>query len=174
MTAGYRNDPAVPKEIERKFLVADEGWRAFADTGRKLRQAYLAETERVAVRVRIEEGGKAFLTIKSAAPGLAREEFEYPLPSSDAETLFTLRQGSMLEKTRFRVPHGGRTWEIDVYHGDNSGLIVAEVELENEADAVEPPSWLGREVTGERRYYAARLAQSPFKDWPRSARNGER
>ena len=163
----------MPKEIERKFLVADEGWRALADKGRKLRQAYLAETERVAVRVRIEEGGKAVLTVKSAVPGLSREEFEYPLPGSDAGALFRLRQGSVVEKTRFRVPHAGRIWEIDVYRGDNDGLVVAEVELESEADAVELPAWLGREVTGERCYYAARLAQSPFKDWPRSARNGD-
>jgi adenylate cyclase len=163
----------VPKEIERKFLVADEGWRAFADTGRKLRQAYLAETERAAVRVRIEEGGKAFLTIKSAAPGLTREEFEYPIPSIDAEALFRLRQGSIVEKTRFRVPHAGRIWELDVYQDDNAGLVVAEVELASEADAVELPAWLGREVTGERRYFAARLSQSPFRDWPGSARNGD-
>ena len=111
----------MPQEIERKFLVANDGWREGADKGRRLRQAYLATTDRAAVRVRIEEDVEAVLTVKSANPGLTRIEFEYKLPLDDAETLATLRQGSELRKTRFRNRHAGHDWEIDVYAGDNDG-----------------------------------------------------
>jgi adenylate cyclase len=156
----------VAQEIERKFLVADDGWRARADAGRRLRQAYLAETDRAVVRVRIEDGGRGVLTIKTAEPGLSRQEFEYALPLDDAEALIALSQGSVLDKTRFHVAHAGRRWEVDVYDGDNRGLVVAEVELESEAAAVVLPPWAGKEVTGEQRYYASRLAQKPFRSWP--------
>ena len=155
----------MPLEIERKFLVENDGWRGQADAGRRLRQAYLAETDGAVVRVRIEDGARALLTIKSAAPGLSRQEFEYPIPPADAEALSALRQGAALEKTRFRVPHAGRIWEIDVYAGDNQGLVLAEIELDSEADEFEPPPWLGREVTGDARYYASRLSRNPFRSW---------
>lgn len=156
----------MPQEIERKFLVAGEGWRAEAESERRLRQAYLADTGRAAIRVRIEDKACAFLTVKSAAAGMTRQEFEYPLPLADAEALFDLRQGSTVEKTRFHVPYAGRRWEVDVYAGDNAGLVVAEIELESEAAAVELPPWLGREVTGEQRYYASALARHPVRSWP--------
>jgi adenylate cyclase len=155
----------VAHEIERKFLVADPAWRARADAGRRLRQAYLAATDKAAVRVRITDGRDAVLTIKSADPGLCREEYEYCVPLADAEMLTALRQGSVVDKTRFRVPYGGRRWEVDVYHGENAGLVLAEIEIESETAAVELPPWLGREVTGEARYYAARLAQNPYRHW---------
>jgi adenylate cyclase len=154
----------MPREIERKFLVANDGWRAHADAGRRLRQAYLADTGRAVVRARLEGAG-AVLTIKSAAPGRTRHEFEYPVPVADAEALIELRQGSVLEKIRFHVQHAGRRWEVDVYEGDNTGLTIAEIELESEAAAVELPAWIGREVTGERRFYASALAERPFNSW---------
>jgi adenylate cyclase len=160
----------VSKEIERKFLVTGDGWRAEADAGRRLRQAYLAETGRVVVRVRIEENDRAQLTIKSAEPGLSRQEFEYTIPLADAEALLELRAGSVLDKRRFRVPHAGRTWEVDVYAGENAGLTIAEIELESEAADVALPFWADREVTGEARYYAARLATRPFCAWSRAER----
>jgi adenylate cyclase len=160
----------VPQEIERKFLVANDGWRAAADPGRRLRQAYLADTGKAAIRVRVEDGRTAYLTIKSAEPGLSRLELEYPVPVEDADALSTLRQGSILDKRRFRVPHAGRTWEVDVYSGDNEGLVVAEIELASETEAVDLPPWLGREVTGEARFYASRLAMRPYRDW--SGREG--
>ena len=163
----------MAQEIERKFLVADDGWRTQADQGRRLRQAYLAETERAVVRVRIEGEGRAVLTVKSADPGLSRQEFEYEIPIDDAEMLIGLRRGSQLEKTRFRVPHEGRRWEVDVYSGDNEGLVIAEVELESEDAVVRLPHWVGREVTGERRYYAARLSREPYRSWPHEAGRGE-
>lgn len=155
----------MPLEIERKFLVENDSWRGHADAGRRLHQAYLAETDRAVVRVRIEDSTRAVLTIKSAAPGLSRQEFEYPIPPADAEALAALRQGAGLQKTRFIVPHAGHRWEVDVYHGDNQGLVIAEVELASEADAFEPPPWLGREVTGDARYYASRLSRNPFRAW---------
>lgn len=160
----------MPQEIERKFLVASDGWRAGADPGRSFRQAYLAETERAAIRVRISDGKDAVITIKSARSGLSRSEFEYGVPVADAEALAELRQGSVLQKTRFRSPHAGRTWEVDVYAGDNAGLVIAEIEIESETAKVELPPWLGREVTGEQRFYAARLAQHPFRSWAEAER----
>lgn len=159
----------MSQEIERKFIVANDGWRREADRGRSFRQAYLAETDRAAIRVRIVDGKEAILTIKAAKPGLSRSEFEYPLPLADAEALTELREGSVLEKTRFRSPHAGRTWEVDVYSGDNAGLVVAEIELESEDASVELPPWLGREVTGDPRFYAARLAKNPFPTWAEAA-----
>ena len=155
----------MPQEIERKFLVANNGWRSKADAGRSFRQSYLAETDRAAIRVRIIDDREAVITIKSAKPGLSRGEFEYPLPLADAQALAELRHGSELRKTRFRSPHAGRTWEVDVYAGDNAGLVTAEIEIESEKAAVELPPWIGREVTGDRRYYAAQLAQRPYRLW---------
>jgi adenylate cyclase len=158
-------DAAVQQEIERKFLIANDGWRSLADGGRRIRQAYLAATDRAVVRVRIEDGSGGTLTIKSAKPGLSRQEFEYWVPPADAEALAELRQGSVLQKKRFRVPHAGRIWEVDVYSGDNEGLAIAEIELESEDAVVDLPAWVGAEVTGDARYYAARLARSPFQSW---------
>lgn len=159
----------MPQEIERKFLVTNDGWRGGADRGRRLRQAYLAQTDLASIRVRIEDDTVAVLTIKSASSGLSRQEFEYPVPLRDAEALAKLRQGSVLTKTRFRVRHAGRTWEIDVYAGDNEGLVLAEIELTSEAEAIETPPWVGPEVTQDPRYYAARLAERPFRSWPGAA-----
>ncbi len=156
----------MPREIERKFLVADEAWRAEADRGRPLRQAYLAETDRAVVRVRTDDAQRGVLTIKSANAGLSRAEYEYPIPISDAGGLMDLCQGSVLEKVRFRVPHRGATWEVDEYFGDNEGLVIAEIELRSEDEVVNIPPWVGREVTGDKRYYAASLARSPFRAWP--------
>ena len=164
----------MPQEIERKFLVANDGWRATADRGRLFRQSYLAETDCAAIRVRIVDGTSAVITIKSARSGVSRQEFEYPVPLADAEAIAELRQGSALQKTRFRVPHAGRTWEVDVHSGDNAGLVIAEIELEEEAESVEIPPWIGREVTGEQRYYAARLARRPFRSWRDNERTGGR
>jgi adenylate cyclase len=161
----------VPQEIERKFLVASDDWRGGADRGRELRQAYLAETNRVVVRLRIEDDARSVLTIKSAESGLSRQEFEFPVDLHDAEALVALRQGSVLLKTRFRARHAGATWEVDVYSGDNAGLVIAEIELEIEDQALDLPPWVGREVTGSARYYAAHLARRPFASWTETERS---
>ena len=162
----------MPQEIERKFLVMGDEWRGQADRGRRLRQAYLAETDRAVVRVRVEDKRRAVLTIKGAEPGLSRQEFEYEIPIEDAEALMALRRGSVLDKTRFHVPHAGRRWEVDVYSGENEGLVIAEIELESEKAAVQLPPWVGKEVTGKPRYYAARLSREPYRSWSGEAVRG--
>ena len=118
------------------------------------------------VRVRVEDDARGFLTIKSAESGLSRHEFEFPLKLADAETLIEFRQGGELRKTRFLAPHAGRRWEVDVYCGDNAGLVIAEIELASEDETVDLPPWIGREVTGDAQYYAARLARHPYASWP--------
>lgn len=131
-------------------------------------QAYLAETDRAVLRVRIEDGARAAMTVKSAVAGLTRQEFEYAIPLAEAEEMAALRQGAVLEKVRFLVPHAGREWEVDVYAGENAGLILAEIELESETAEFVPPGWLGTEVTGDARYYASRLSRNPFGAWTRT------
>lgn len=146
------------REIERKFLVTGEGWRAGVSGARELRQAYLARTGTMSVRVRILDGESARLTIKSAEAGLARAEYEYEVPVADAQEMLELRQGGLLEKTRHIVEIENARWEIDVFHGELEGLVVAEIELDREDAVVELPDWIGREVTGEAAYYNASLA----------------
>ena len=148
----------MAKEIERKFLVAGEGWRDRATGSRSFRQGYLAETDKLAIRVRIVDEAEAFLTFKSAVHGTTRAEFEYPIPLDDARALIELHQGLVIEKRRHLVPFGGFTWEVDIFAGAHAGLTLAEIELPAEDTPFERPNWLGREVTGERRYYNASLA----------------
>jgi adenylate cyclase len=162
----------VGREIERKFLVCNDGWRRAAQcrSSLRLRQGYLASDERSSIRVRVaavpDEGGQAFLTIKSAVQGTSRQEYEYSIPVHDAEELLdTLCRWSVVEKTRHRVDYAGRTWEIDVFEGDNAGLIVAELELTAPDEAIDLPPWVGKEVTDDRRYYNAALAQKPYSAW---------
>jgi CYTH domain-containing protein len=148
----------MPTEIERKFLVRGDGWKAKADGGSRLRQAYLASTDGCAVRVRIKDEAKAFLTIKSARPGASRDEFEYEVSVEDARAMLELRTGEVIEKTRYRVPAGDLCWEIDVFAGAHAGLTIAEIELPDEGAHFERPDWLGDEVTQDKRYYNASLA----------------
>lgn len=152
----------MPAEIERKFLVTGSGWAAHAGRPVAIRQAYLAQTGRVSVRVRIKGTDAAFLTVKSAEPGISRLEVEAAIPVHEAEELLELRQGSVIEKKRYQVPFGGLVWEVDVFEGENAGLVIAEVELPDPGFAVELPPWIGREVTDDERYYNARLASEPI------------
>ncbi len=152
-------------EIERKFLVVDSGWRVDADAGTAYRQGYLIGSERASVRVRIE-GEVARLNIKSATLGVTRQEYEYAIPMADAAALLDgLCEKPLIEKTRYHVPYAGRVWEVDVFEGDNAGLVVAEVELEAEDAALDLPSWVGREVSGEPRYYNVCLVRHPYANW---------
>jgi len=146
-------------ETERKFLVTGDGWRTEADRGTALLQAYLTKDGKAEVRVRILEGKGARLTIKSAGPALSRAEFEYEIPTGDAEALLSLCYGGVIEKRRFRVPAGpGLTWEIDIYGGRHRGLIVAEIELPESGNLPEIPEWIGRELTGDPAYTNAALS----------------
>lgn len=157
-------------EIERKFLLANDDWRAQADAGIQMRQGYLSSfsadvAPKASVRVRIA-GERANLNIKSATLGVTRQEFEYPIPVDDANALLdTLAEGPLIEKNRYHVQHGKHTWEIDVFAGDNQGLVVAEIELGAEDEDFERPGWLGEEVSGDPRYYNVCLVKHPFKDW---------
>jgi adenylate cyclase len=155
-------------EIERKFLVASALWQASVVSMRRIKQGYLSGSGPANVRVRfVENAGdtKGFLTIKSAEAGCSRQEFEYAIPSADAEQLLGLCQGAIIDKTRHNVQHEGQLWEVDVFLGDNEGLIVAEIELERADQDFEHPPWLGEEITEDHRYYNAELAQHPFSSW---------
>ena len=152
-------------EIERKFLLISEEWRAQATDARYYCQGYLCTDKERAVRVRIV-ADTATLTIKGPASGISRLEFEYPLPLADAKTLLErLAQKPLVEKIRHLVPHHGRIWEVDEFLGLNQGLIVAEVELESEDQAFAKPPWAGEEVTADPRYQNARLVKHPYATW---------
>ena len=152
-------------EIERKFLVSNDSWREAISVGIPIKQGYLVGGKEASVRVRLQ-GDKANLNIKSATLGVRRHEFEYPIPLEDAEILLTtLCQRPIIEKTRYLVSYANKQWEIDVFEGDNAGLIVAELELHDEAEQYEPPPWLGEEVSDDPRYYNTCLSQHPYKDW---------
>lgn len=152
-------------EIERKFLVADDGWRDAADAGQHLRQRYLFTDRRCSVRVR-SAGDRAWLNIKGSTVGTTRCEFEYAIPPADAEAILdSLCEPGGIDKTRYRVPVGRHVFEVDVFHGENDGLVVAEVELGSAEESFERPGWLGEEVTDDVRYYNSRLAQRPWREW---------
>lgn len=146
-------------EIERKFLVEGDGWRAGVTGQRHIRQAYLSREGGASVRIRLIDEREAKLTVKSAAGVLSRFEFEYPIPVGDALAMLELRTGSILDKTRHFVPAGiGRTWEVDVFAGLHGGLVLAEIELGSADEPVDLPPWIGREVTDDPSYSNAALA----------------
>ncbi|MBT0570510.1 CYTH domain-containing protein [Curvibacter sp. CHRR-16] len=149
-------------EIERKFLVNGQPWQGLI--GQRLQQGYLNRDKARTMRVRIA-GDTAWLTIKGASQGAVRNEFEYPIPVADAHTLLTLCDGPLIDKTRYRIPHANLVWEVDVFHGDNAGLVVAEVELADEHQAIALPDWVGAEVTHDVRYFNSALAQHAYKYW---------
>jgi adenylate cyclase len=131
----------------------------------RLRQAYLAQDGGLSTRIRIVDTNSATLTIKSRKAGLRRLEYEFPIPLADAEALLALRQGASIEKVRHHVPWDGLLWEIDVFEGDNAGLVIAEIELRDERQHFAMPGWIGAEITGQERYYNSRLARQPFRAW---------
>ena len=146
-------------EIERKFLVRSEAWRSLATTEASIRQAYLASGERSTTRVRIKNSSDATVTIKSKRAELRRLEIEYPISVLDAEALLSLRHSGLIEKTRFIVPWRAHRWEVDVFSGDNLGLVIAEIELRHEDETFDRPPWLGIEITGQSQYYNGSLAR---------------
>lgn len=152
-------------EIERKFLIRGDEWRSLVTAQSSIRQAYLEANAKASIRVRIKNNSTATLTIKSRASALRRLELEYPIPIVHAEALIQLRQGIIIEKVRHIVPCGALAWEIDIFSGDNHGLVIAEIELPNEHHPIELPSWIGTEVTGQAHYYNGSLAQRPFLLW---------
>lgn len=149
-------------ETERKFLV-NKSWQP-KWRGKSIRQAYVAESVSLLVRVRIQDEG-AYLTIKGPNTGISRMEFEYPIPPEDAAQMIKLAGGGAIEKERFIEEYRGKKWEIDVFHGKNEGLVVAEIELSSEDEEFSRPSWAGEEVTGDARYYNSNLIDHPYTDW---------
>lgn len=150
-------------EIERKFLVLGEPWRGAAK-GIALRQGYLSTQRHAVVRVRISDE-LAWLTIKGPTAGISREEFEYEIPHRDGQLLIAICEGGIVEKTRYRIAHGDHVWEVDVFAGDNAGLVIAEMELTSEDEQFERPDWLGNEVSDDRRYSNSALSQQPYSGW---------
>ena len=152
-------------EIERKFLVVGDSWRAAPAV--PYAQGYLNRDKQRTVRVRIVRD-RAWLTVKGANSGATRAEFEYAIPVDDARQLLALCDGPLVRKLRRVVVHAGMAWEIDEFEGDNAGLVVAEIELPSEDAPFEPPPWLGAEVTHDPRYFNSSLATAPFSTWPES------
>ena len=152
-------------EIERKFRVRSAEWQRLATGRARIRQAYMPSEAGLSLRVRVKNGDYATLTIKSRESQLRRLEFEYPIPTADAEALMTLRRGSVIEKERHTIPWQGLMWEVDVFCGDNAGLVIAEIELRHEHQQFALPRWLGEEVTGQSCYYNRSLSQRPFCSW---------
>jgi len=151
-------------EIERKFLVRGDAWKALG-AGVAMRQGYLSTDPERVVRVRVE-GDEATLTIKGRSVGAVRGEWEYAIPKADAEALLTqLALRPLIEKSRYRIPYEGMTWEVDEFYGDNAGLVVAEIELTAEDQAFAKPEWVGEEVTHDARYFNANLLRHPFSAW---------
>ena len=153
----------MPFEIERKFLVKRDKL-IFKDNGVFMSQAYLTEDPALTVRVRIA-GEKAFLTIKGPSNGISRKEFEYSVPVNEAKEIMQLSIFPPLEKTRYKITHRKILWELDIFHGKNEGLILAEVELQSEDQEIALPEWIDKEVSGDPRYFNSYLAKFPFQSW---------
>ena len=152
------------KEIERKYLIDLGAWKP-QDAGIHFKQGYLNSQKERVVRVRIE-GTIAKLTIKGITTGVTRAEFEYTIPVEDAAILLdNLCEQPLIDKHRHKEVHGGKTWEIDVFHGENEGLVVAEIELKSETETFPKPDWAGDEVSSDPRYFNSNLLKNPYKSW---------
>ena len=153
-------------EIERKFLVTSNAFKTDAFSQNKIAQGYLSSVPERTVRVRIK-GDKGFITVKgiSSDSGMSRFEWEKEIPVDEAENLLKLCEKGIIDKIRFNVKIGNHTFEVDEFHGENEGLIIAEIELNSENEVFERPNWLGEEVTNDKRYYNSYLSNHPFKNW---------
>lgn len=154
----------MPKEIERKFLIAQDGWKAGVQRSSFFAQGYLSYDPERTVRVR-ETDTHGFLTVKGLTVGLSRDEFEYEIPKDEAATLLKMCEHPPIQKRRYFVEHEGHLWEVDIFEGANEGLEVAEIELRREDEEFVRPEWLGEEVSGDRRYSNSSLSLVPYKNW---------
>lgn len=153
----------MAKEIERKFLVNGEEWKQFSSV--EIRQGYLCTDKHRTVRVR-SKSGKAYLTIKGITEGASRDEFEYEIPFEDGSYMLdNICQRPLIEKRRYIIHIDNKVWEVDEFFGDNSGLVVAEIELSSEKEEFGKPNWIGEEITHDARYFNANLIQRPFSQW---------
>ncbi len=153
-------------EIERKFLVKSNDFKGEAYLKKNIKQGYLNSDKNRTVRIRIADD-TAFITIKgtSNTSGTTRFEWEKEIDKNEAEQLLLLCEPSIIDKTRYLVQKEQHTYEVDVFFGDNKGLQIAEIELTSEDENFEKPTWLGKEVTGDKKYYNSSLSKTPFKDW---------
>ncbi|MCG7873228.1 MAG: CYTH domain-containing protein [Candidatus Thiodiazotropha lotti] len=152
-------------EIERKFLVINDKWKDSVISEAVIKQGYLATTDHATVRVRVD-GDEANINIKGRTVGISRREYEYPIPLEEAEELLKhLVSGAAIDKVRYKVRCGDHIWDLDLFHGANQGLVMAEVELSREDEAFVMPEWAGEEVSGDTRYYNANLVKHPFCEW---------
>lgn len=154
------------QEIERKFLVLNEAFKLTATNKKNIAQGYLNTNPNRTVRVRIAND-KAFLTVKGKGndTGMTRFEWEKEIPVNEAQSLLLLCEKGVIEKTRFEIPVGNHVFEVDEFYGKNQGLVMAEIELSHENEPFEKPSWLGKEVTNDQRFYNAYLSKNPFSEW---------
>lgn len=152
-------------EIEHKFLVIDDSWRSDVISSTRIVQGYLAHTDTTTVRARIK-GDVAFLTIKGVTSGVSRSEFEYEIPVADAQAMLDeMASGPVIDKVRHIIDVDGHIWELDVFAGDNEGLVMAEIELASDAEQFNVPAWAGLDVSDDSRYYNVNLASNPFRTW---------
>jgi adenylate cyclase len=153
-------------EIERKFLVTSDAFIKESDSHKRIVQAYLSSVPERTVRIRIK-GEKGYLTVKgkSNESGTTRLEWEREISLDEAESLLTICENGMIDKIRYEVKINHHIFEVDVFSGENEGLIIAEIELQSENESFEKPNWLGKEVTNDERYYNAYLSKKPFKNW---------
>lgn len=154
----------MAQEIERKFLVNSQ-MLSLSSKGERVVQGYIKTEDSTTVRIRIR-GEQAFLTLKGVSKGISRSEFEYPIPLLDAEKMLQeFCSNQIIEKTRYEIPVGEHLWEVDIFHGENSGLQLAEIELSNESESFEKPLWITTEVSTDRRYFNSYLSVHPFSRW---------
>ncbi|TNG02124.1 MAG: CYTH domain-containing protein [Gammaproteobacteria bacterium] len=152
-------------EIERKYLINNDGWRQQITSSSRITQGYLANSTTSSIRVRIDDD-RANLNIKSGKISVERQEYEFTIPVDQArEMMQQLVVGPVIEKTRYHVRYKEQTWEVDEFHGDNLGLIVAEIELDSIDQQIDLPEWVGEEVSEDPRYYNVNLILHPYKDW---------
>ena len=155
----------MAQEIEKKFLVAGE-FKESAKKATRITQGYLSSVPERTVRVRVK-GEKGYITVKGIGndSGASRFEWEKEIPVEDVRDLLKICEPGVIDKTRYLVDCDGQTFEVDEFYGDNDGLVVAEVELSDENEAFTRPSWLGEEVTGDKKYYNSMLMKNPYKNW---------
>jgi len=152
-------------EIERKFLVDHRLWKQVKKpAGTHYRQGYLLDDKKRTVRIRVTDK-QAYITLKGAAKGISRPEFEYKIPKADAVELLEAFSAPQVEKIRYRIRYGGKLWEVDEFKSANAGLIVAEIELKEENETFKKPAWVTDEVSDDQRYYNSNLSIHPFKTW---------
>jgi adenylate cyclase len=155
----------MAKEIERKFLVERDLWYALKKPkGVEILQTYLVNEPDKVIRLRIADQ-VGYLTFKGPVVGFTRDEFEYTIPIDEAKAIIAIFKGPVIEKVRYRIPSGPHTWEVDEFFGNNDGLIIAEIELKSQEEDFTHPSWLGKEVTQDHRYYNSYLSLHPYLTW---------